>query len=302
MNCAPIVLFVYARPEHTFRTVESLLCNRLAGASNLIVYSDAARTSAQLSDVEAVRSYLPSIKGFRSVTIRYRAENLGLANSIIQGVTEALQCHDRVIVLEDDMVTSPHFLDYMNDALDMYANDARVASVHGYVYPVADELPETFFLKGADCWGWATWRRGWKLFNPDGRYLLDELRRRNLTREFDFNGTYGYSEMLERQIRGENDSWAVRWYASAFLADKLTLYPGRSLVHNIGTDSSGTHCRNTTLHDVRLSRTRIELRNISVEESMAGRLAFERFFRSSRPGLVNRAKGRIRSFLLQSRC
>lgn len=276
---APIILFTYSRLGHTQRTVESLLENPLACSSDLIVYSDAASTPETRPSVEEVRSYLLTIRGFRSITIRHRPKNYGLAKSIIEGVTEVLQHSERVIVLEDDMVTSPHFLTYMNQALDRYADDNRVASIHGYVYPVDQSLPETFFMPGADCWGWATWRRAWKHFNPDGQYLLDELKRRQLLKAFDFNGAYPYTKMINDQIMGKNDSWAVRWYASAFLAGKLTLYPGRSLVHNIGNDDSGTHCGETTRFDTALSETPIVLSNIAVEPSREGLLAFENFFR-----------------------
>lgn len=215
---APVVLFTYARPEHTRQTVEALRRNQFAPTSDLIIYSDGPRTSDDRSTVDEVRAYLRTITGFRSVTIRHRDTNFGLAKSIIEGVTEVLERTDRIIVLEDDMVTSPHFLGYMQEALERYAGDERVISVHGYAYPTGKPLPEAFFLPGADCWGWATWRRGWGLFNPDGRMLLDELVRRKMVRGFDFDGAYPYSSMLQEQIRGNNDSWAIRWYASAYLA------------------------------------------------------------------------------------
>lgn len=277
--CAPIVLFAYDRPDHLRRTVESLLGNSLAGNSDLIVYADAAPTPEKSPRVAAVRAYLATIAGFRSVIVRPRAENFGLARSIIEGVAEVLQQSERIIVLEDDMLTSPHFLSYMNEGLARYADDERVVSIHAYVYPVDQALPETYFLPGADCWGWATWRRGWACFNPRGELLLDELRARDLIRAFDFNGAFPYSRMLQDQIEGKNDSWAVRWYASAFLAGKLTLHPGRSLVHNIGNDDSGTHGGKSDHLDVQLSRTPILLEEIAVEASPAARYAYACFFR-----------------------
>jgi len=296
---APITLFAYSRPDHTQRTVEALQKNLLASESDLIIYSDAARSPAKQAAVDEVRSYLATIAGFRSVTINHRPENYGLAKSIIQGVTEVLRQSDRIIVLEDDLVTSPFFLTYMNEALDRFAEDERVASIHGYVYPVVQHLPEAFFLRGADCWGWATWRRGWADFNSDGQYLLDELKQRKLIPAFNFNGAYSYSEMLEGQIKGTNDSWAVRWHASAFLVGKLTLYPGRSLVHNIGNDNSGTHCSDSALHDIVLSRTPIDLNNIEVEPSEVGRHAFEKFFRKSRGSLFSKL-ARLFSMLIKA--
>ena len=296
-NYAPIALFVYARPSHVRLTVDSLLGNPGAESSDLIIFSDAARSSDKKRDVEEVRAYIKTIVGFRTVTIHHRPYNFGLANSIIQGVTEILKAHESVIVLEDDMRTSPHFLTYMNDALVKFVNDDRVASVHGYVYPVKQQLPEAFFLRGADCWGWATWRRAWAHFNPNGQFLLDELKRRQLTKAFDFNGAYSFSKMLEDQIKGSNDSWAVRWHASAFLADMLTLYPGRSLVHNIGNDNSGTHCGDNTSHDAELSVTPIDLKTLEVTSSAQGRAAFEAFFRKTHGTFVRRLGRRIKKIL-----
>jgi putative methyltransferase (TIGR04325 family) len=282
---APIALFVYARPDHACRTVEALLNNSEASSTDLIVFSDAARTSDKEVAVQRVREYVSGVEGFRSLTLHQRSENFGLSKSIIDGVSQVLAENERVIVLEDDLETSPHFLRYMNEALDRFAEEERVISVHGYVYPVHKPLPEAFFLRGADCWGWATWRRGWAHFNPDGQFLLDELKRQNLLKAFDFNGAYSYSGMLKGQINGSNDSWAVRWHASAFLANKLTLYPGRSLTHNIGNDSSGTHCGTSSALDAELAATPICLDSLVIEESEKARKTIEKFFRSKRPPL-----------------
>lgn len=294
MITAPIALFTYARPDHVLRTVETLLQNPQASEHDLIIFSDAARTLEKQRAVDDVRAYLATITGFHSVTIHHRPQNFGLAKSIIEGVTQVLADHEHIIVLEDDMVTSPHFLSYMNEALIKYADDERVISIHGYVYPVEQVLPEAFFLPGADCWGWATWRRGWRLFNPDGQTLLNELKQRNLLNEFNFNGAYGYSTMLEEQINGTNDSWAIRWYASTFLAGKLTLYPGRSLVQNIGNDNSGTHCGDDTSHDAELSATPINLKSIEVTSSSLGKAAFEAFFRKAQGTFVSKLGRKIK--------
>lgn len=290
MTYSPIVLFVYNRPDHTRRTVSALLQNILAKDSDLIVYSDAAKTELQLEMVDQTRSFIRQISGFKSLTIIERELNLGLSCSIIDGVTSVLNKYGRIIVLEDDLVTSPHFLAYMNEALDRFALDERVASIHGYVYPVKQSLPEAFFLLGADCWGWATWRRAWAHFNPDGQHLLDELKQQQLIGAFDFGGANKFSKMLEEQINGKNDSWAIRWHASAFLATMLTLYPGRSLVHNIGFDSSGSHCGASDSYDTELTSTSINLRDIEIVPSITGHQAFEAFFRQSQASLLQRAR------------
>ena len=295
-DTAPIALFVYNRPDHTRCTVEALQKNALAQQSDLFVFSDACKSEAQAEPVNKVREYIRRIDKFKSVTIVERKTNLGLARSIIEGVTATVEKYGRIIVLEDDMVTSPYFLSYMNEALDRYAGDDRIVSIHGYVYPVGQPLPEAFFLPGADCWGWATWRRGWACFNSDGQFLLDEMKRRKLINAFDFNGTYPYSKMLEGQIKGTNDSWAVRWYASAFLAGKLTLYPGRSLVHNIGNDNSGTHSVESADLNANLTNTPIDLKNLVIEPSQESRQAFEAFFRQRKMDLLGRLARKARAF------
>ena len=288
MNPAPIVLFVYNRLWHTQQTIEALQNNVLAKQSELYIYSDEANTEKIQKSVNEVRQYIDKIDGFKSVSIIKRIKNFGLAESIIDGVTTIVNQYGRIIVLEDDMVVSPYFLEYMNEALDQFVEDNRVISVHGYVYPVDIKLPEAFFLPGADCWGWATWRRGWEIFEPNGQILLDELIQRHLIQKFDYNGAYPYSNMLKAQIKGANDSWAIRWHASAFLAGKLTLYPGRSLIHNTGNDGSGTHCGTSDSMGIKLSETKINLNNIAVESSRIGREAFEIFFRQSQKSLLHR--------------
>lgn len=297
MSPAPIALFAYKRPQHLRRTVEALRQNVLARESELYLFSDAPANAAAAADVAAVRAYARGITGFGAVTLVEREANLGLARSVIAGVGQLCASHGRVVVIEDDLVTSPHFLRFMNDGLDLYADDERVASIHGYQYPVAGSLPETFFLRGTDCWGWATWRRAWDLFEPDGRALLRELEARKLTREFDFDGSYPYTRMLKAQIDGRNDSWAIRWYASAFLREKFTLYPGRSLVLNIGLDDSGTHCSANDAFAGELAADAVAVRPIAVVEDAAARRQVAAFQRASRALTPARIGNKLASML-----
>jgi hypothetical protein len=166
----------------------------------------------------------------------------------------------------------------MNEALDTYEYEDRVISITGYIYPVRQELPETFFLRGADCWGWATWKRGWDIFNSDGSALLREIEASGQQDDFNFGGSYLYTHMLREQVEGRNSSWAIRWYASAFLKNKLTLYPGLSVVRNIGIDGSGTHCCRSDRWEVEMSEQCPRIGGIEVEESAIGRAAVSRFF------------------------
>lgn len=279
MKLAPIVLFVFNRVDHTKNVVRALLQNEYAPESDLIIYSDGCKNGIFRCKVEAVRDFLNSIKGFKSIKIIERAENWGLANNIIDGVTSVVNEYGKVIVLEDDLVVSPYFLKYMNEALDLYEKEEQVACIHGYVYPVKRQLPETFFIKGADCWGWATWKRSWDLFCSDGKALLNEIDKRNLKKEFDFDNSYPYYKMLKQQVEGNNNSWAIRWYASAFLNNKLTLYPGRSLVKQIGMDGSGTHCGENTVFNVQLVEVPINVQKIHMEETLIARKIFTNYFR-----------------------
>lgn len=278
-NLAPIALFVYNRPEHTKQTIAALQKNILASASDLFIFCDGVKNLENQSAVDEVRNYLQNISGFKSVVLIKREKNLGLAESIITGVSEIVAKFGKVIVLEDDLVTAPHFLEFMNEALDLYENEETVISIHGYIYPVTQPLPPTFFLRGADCWGWATWKRGWELFERNGQKLLSELEKNNLTKIFDFDGTYHYTKMLQDQISGKNNSWAIRWYASAFLANKLTLYPGKSLVQNIGIDGSGTHCGTSSAFEIQINKAKVALTKIPAIENVLARQAVKNFFK-----------------------
>ncbi len=276
---APIVLFVYKRLWHTQQVVEALLRNPEAKESELFIYSDGPKPGAE-EEVKRLREYLKTIHGFKKIEIIEREKNLGLANNIIDGVTAIVQKYGRVIVIEDDLVVSSGFLAYMNKGLDIYEREEKVASIHGYVYPLKNwhKLPETFFLRGADCWGWATWKRAWDIFEPDGTKLKQQILARKEKKLFNFNNTYPYFRMLEDQITGKNNSWAIRWYASAFVHNMFTLYPRKSLVRNIGFDGSGTHCKEGDVFSGNETET-ISLVKIPVEENTLARKMFERYLR-----------------------
>ena len=278
---APIVLFVYNRPMHVQQTVEALKQNRLSEQSELFIFSDAPGAEAQDEKVKEVRRYIRQITGFKSVKIVERKTNFGLARSVIEGVSKVIQEYGRVIVLEDDLQVSPYFLDFMNSALDTYESEDKVMHISGYMFPIDDlDLPETFFLRGASCWGWATWARAWKMFESDSKNLLDAIRAKKLEYEFDMQGTVGYTKMLENQLNGDVDSWAVRWYASVFLNAGNCLHPARSLVNNIGHDGTGVHCGTNTMYEVEISSVRPIVKKQDIKESFEGLKALKRFYSS----------------------
>lgn len=298
-NLAPIVLFAYNRPYHIRQTIESLSANMLADKSKLFIFSDGPKNEETLPEVLEVRSYIKTISGFESISIIERNTNFGLANSIIDGVTNIINQYGKIIVLEDDLVTSPFFLTYMNEGLSLYENNEHVISIHGYVYPIKKQLPNYYFLRGADCSGWATWKRGWELFNPSSQLLLDEIRRQKLEELFNFNDSHNYTGMLQAQIEGKVASWAIRWYASAFLANRYTLYPGTSFVNHIGFDGSGTNCGNSGNYDIRFPDVYTPLPLINVNDSKIARRAFTQYFSTIRKkkNILKRVYNKLKKIL-----
>jgi hypothetical protein len=256
-----------------------LLKNSLASESHLFIYADGAKDESQQETVNEVRSYIRSIQGFKQVTLIERNENWGLARNIIDGVTTQVNRYGKVIVLEDDLIVAPYFLQFMNDALETYKDEPKVGHIQACDFTQDPTLPETFLIKWTGSWGWATWDRAWKHFNPNGNELLQELEERKLTYVFDFNGKYGFTRMLRRQIEGKNNSWAIRWNAGLFLKDILSLNVGRSLVQNEGFDGSGTNCGGGGLYASHLYLQPLFITPISpIEENKEARQAFIRYY------------------------
>ncbi len=267
---APVILFVYNRPEHTQRTINALRKNCLAAETELYIYADGPKADSsekELTCIKDLRNYIQTIKGFKKVNIIQSEKNLGLANSIIEGVTEVINEHEKAIVIEDDIVTGKGFLKYMNEALALYEGDEHVGCIHGWNYYLntRGQMHSTFFLKGADCWGWATWQRAWELFNKNGEALLKFIAKKKLEYEFNRKGTHDYVSMLQDQIAGKNDSWAIRWHASLFIENKYCLHPVKSIVKNIGFDGSGANCGIEYIKQKPVKK--IKLKRIPIQES-----------------------------------
>ena len=287
MTYAPIALFTYSRADHTKLAVESLLKNAEAKESDLFIYSDGPKNENAEKGVRKNREYIYSIKNkgenyFKSVTIIEREKNWGLANSLIAGITEIVNRYGRVIVVEDDLILSPYFLQYMNEALEKYKDDDRVTSISAFLNPIDCEAPETFFLRYFACWGWATWKRGWDLLINDDKELLRRLRWRK--HDFDIDGTGPFYGILYCDKIGLNSSWAVRFYASQFLAGKLQLFPGRSMAIQTGLDGSGTHSGGglSPYHAMKIASSPIQLGDIPIEENRKMYKAYAQFYKKIR--------------------
>jgi hypothetical protein len=301
---APIALFVYNRPWHTRQTITALQKNKFAEESDLFIFSDAEKDSKAAGAVREVRDYVNGIEGFNTLHVVERAENLGLANSIIDGVTCVCEEHGRVIVLEDDLVTSPFFLEYMNAALERYANEEQVMQIAGYMFPVKLEVREdALFLPFISSWGWATWKRAWRHFDPLAQGYERLLNDATLREQFDLNGHYKYFEMLQAQRRGKVDSWAIRWYLTVFLRQGLALYPRKTLVQNLGFDGSGLNCGVSELAQADLESTfRVSSLPSSVKVSPVTDTVFNSIStpRRSLAPIWNKAMGLLKGIYLPS--
>lgn len=246
---APVVMFVYNRLDSVEQTIENLKRNELAEQTELFIFSDAAKKESQVENVSLVRNYIHKIDGFKSVHIIEAEKNKGLAKSVITGVTEIINEKGKVIVVEDDLITAPQFLTFMNDALDFYEDEKKIWSISGYQFPF--ELPETYTKSvyaayRSSSWGWATWKDRWETIDWEVRdyssYKYNPIR----IAKFCKGGT-DLDKMLRYQMQGKIDSWAIRWCYNQCKQDKYTIYPVKSLVNNIGTDGRGTHCDPTSV-------------------------------------------------------
>jgi hypothetical protein len=297
MTLAPIVLFVYNRPWHTRQTIEALQKNELANESQLFIYSDAPKNENAIAKVSEVREYIKSIDGFKKITIIERDKNWGLANSIIDGVTKIVNEYGKVIVLEDDLVTSPYFLKFMNEALEFYKNEEKVMHITGYIFPIKqDRLDDTFFIKPASCWSWATWDRSWKYFKKDVDFYIN-IFNEEMINDFNINNAYGYFDQIIQNKQGKINTWAIFWYASTYLQNGLSLHPKESYVQNIGFDDEGTHCRATTDFDVQLIKKPKLNFTTEIVESKKGRKAYEEYLNTLKKPLYKRIINKLKRII-----
>jgi GNT-I family len=279
---APIAVFVFKRPEHTRRTLESLVQNPEFTKSPLFVYCDGARNGVEAAQVEETRQLVRDWP-HPNKTIIERDRNWGLANSVITGVTDLCKRFGRVIVVEDDLVVSPVFLNYLNAALVRYADEPKVMQVSAHMFPMEIHAQtDAVMLPFTTSWGWATWDRAWKQFDPTMSGYEKLRANSSLVLKFDLDGGYPAFKMLERQKEGKVDSWAIRWYLSVFLADGWVLFPKQTLVMNEGFDGSGSNCKNPQLRSEVLRMAPIvQLPNMQLDEiafsSIKKHLRKERF-------------------------
>jgi hypothetical protein len=286
MTLAPIILFVYNRLEHIKKTLEALKLNKLASDSSLFIFSDGNKNVKDRNSVDEVRSYISTTTGFKEINITLRDKNLGLADSVISGVTEVIEKFGKAIVLEDDIVTSTYFLKFMNEALDFYEKDKRIYSISGYNFPI--KIPKSYthqvyISPRPSSWGWATWKDRWGKVDWENSDYENFIKDKKQTLKFNMGGD-DLTRMLKKQITGKINSWAIRWAFAHHKSNSFCLFPVNSFVKNIGADRSGVHTRKTNkfsvdVYDVEYQEFLLEYPEVD-EEVLKN---FQRYFSKRNP-------------------
>lgn len=287
---APVVLFVFNRPEHTRKALQALSEADCAMETTLFIYADAPKDNSNdevYNSVYEVRNILKEKKWCGNVNIIEQTENKGLAKSIISGVSEVVNKYGTVIVLEDDIIVSKGFLKYMNDALQLYENEDRVMHISGYTYPYTTNVrlkSDTYFLRIYSCWGWATWKRAWIHFNDSTDYHLSLLNSNDKIKKFNLDGFGDYYNQLILNQKALINTWAVKWYSSWYHTGGFSLFPYSSLTQNIGHDGTGIHSFSTNHFDVKtIDYVNVEkipiLENTSIRKQV--KLLYKRIYKKS---------------------
>lgn len=261
MKLSPICLFTYNRLDETKKTIQALQKNLQANESDLYIFSDGVKNKEEELKVNEVREFLKTVDGFKKIKIYESEVNQGLAVSIISGVSKIIKKHGSVIVLEDDLITSPNFLTFMNKGLCFYQNDDKIQSINGFSLYLKSCKKDVYFQSRTFSWGWATWEEKWRIEIFDKKRIREKLEIDKKAKEQldKFMGRDFY-KMLTDSLSGINNSWYVRWAYNHFESDTLAVYPSKSLVKNIGFSDEGTHCKEiNSYHSIFDSRTKFSI-------------------------------------------
>lgn len=282
MKTAPVIIFTYNRINHLKKSIAAISKNNLSEESIFYIFQDGAKEN-ESSNYNKTTTYCKNLKIGKQTILKQRKKNYGLFKSIISGIDEVLQIHDRVIILEDDLVTSPFFLEYMNAGLNQFKEQKKVGTICGFSYKMKKNLPNYYFLKGANPWGWATWKDRWKLMDTNVPRLKKQLLSSGKLEEWDYgNGL----EMLEAQEKKKINSWLICWHTSLFLKEKLTLFPSKSFVYQNGFDQEATHTSNLEgfnqyqydINDLNSSFALEEISSLEITEKKEIRISIQHFY------------------------
>ncbi len=256
-NLAPVIIFTYNRLDTLKLVIEKLQKNILVEETELFIFSDYPKKEKDLESVNKVKNFLHSVNGFKSITIIERKENYGLAKNIIEGVTEIINNYEKVIVLEDDLITSKNFLCYMNQALEFYKEDKRIFAISGYTgnLPALRNLNDEGYLSYRPCsWGWATWKKEWDNNDWDVKDFDSFIKDRKAVKKFN-RGGIDMTRMLRHCIEGKNHSWAIRWSYTMYKLNKYCFYPKVSKIQNVGFGEDATNCTSIDIYQTNLDKS-----------------------------------------------
>lgn len=276
---APIVIFAFNRPDKIQSCLKSLEKNVEFEKSEVTIFQDGPVNSFESKRYRETTKFLQEYANNKNIKFIKFDNNKGLQKSIIEGINYIFKTNSRIIVVEDDLIVSPYFLHFCNSYLEIYESEKEVSSIHGYSYPIKFNSKVPYFLAGADCWGWATWKDRWELFEQDAKVLLQQIKINKCAYSFDMKGSVGFSNMLYRQSEGKLNSWAIRWHASMFLQNKMTLFPAKSHVLNTGADGSGTNLKINEKFSTFLSTERSEIRYQKPKISKKAEKAMIKYYR-----------------------
>jgi hypothetical protein len=276
---SPVVIFAYNRPHILEKTLaQAIELNKNINREFYVVI-DGPKNNIDFEKNSKINYLLDKYP--RLIRIQ-RNQNLGLEQSITQGLNDLFKSHNSLIVLEDDIEISSSFYDFIDENIEIFNSNEDVAAIHGFSPDLGKIEVDHYFLRGSDCWGWATWKRNWNLYNKSGTYLLKELKKRKLLKQFDVNHSYPFCNMLRGDILDLVDSWAIKWHASMFLSNKYSLYPYPSMITNIGFDGTGTNAPKFDSHEIQLYDKGIlpEINSSEIKEQVKIIKALETHYRS----------------------
>lgn len=296
---APIVLFVYNRPHHTKEVIDSLLKNPSSKQSELFIFSDFQKSVADEASVNECRKYIQEIAsshigGFKKVHITFRERNFGLADSIIDGISKVINEYGKVIVLEDDIVVSEVFLDYMNESLDRYEAQEKVWAISAWNYPIEqDGLGDSFFWRIPHCWGWATWKSRWQYYKRDIKWIEKNFTKEDI-KAISLDGYAPYWEHFVANQKGTIKTWAIFNYLISHKHNALTLMPSLSYIKQIGFDGSGTNCDDDDSYNSKTINTKFPIKfPEEIEESSLALLRIQNFHQLQKKPFFTRVKNKI---------
>ena len=240
MNIAT-VLFTYNRPWHTQPVIDGLVKNKVL-PEKLFIFHDGLKEGHDENNWREVREVISKVS-FCLVEIIESDSNKGLAKSIIDGISYVLKDNDAVIVLEDDCVPAPNFMNFMYQVFHKYRNEKNVYNVSGYAWHVdlKSDKDDAYFNGRSSSWGWGTWKDRWLQYSQDNDILERIMSDKGKSVELASWGR-DLPHMLFDRIRVKNNSWAVYFALKVIESNGLCICPYKTLIKNIGMDGSGVHC------------------------------------------------------------